>query len=167
MRRQLLDVFVLPLVALVLVSGLGVSRAVSASLRADPIVYDAQPHIVDLPPESTTTTAPLPRPKPTPSRSAPRATAPAPVASPDCPYNGDWRHLVSCLWGPYAGQAFSVVACESGGRVDAVGPPTPYGRAVGLFQIMNGPTEPEANVRIAFAKWLRGRWREWVCKPGG
>lgn len=87
------------------------------------------------------------------------------VGSGDCLYDGNWRDLVSCLWGSAAPQAFRVVQCESGGDPNNTGPLTRYGRARGLFQIMNGSYDPETNVRQAWAKYVVNRWRQWVCKP--
>lgn len=101
---------------------------------------------------STTTTA-RPRPPVThASRSyvRPQAVAPTVVA-------GDWAALVSSLpWD--AATAMRIVSCESGGRPWAVNPSS---GAAGLFQILGGPLEPLANVRLAFSMYSQRGWQPW------
>lgn len=122
-----------------------------------------KPHRVEIPVQTiptTTTSAP-----PTTvrvSRSYVVRVVPIPRATP----SAEWASLVTELWGPAAPTAFRVIRCESGGRPDAVGPQTRYGRARGLFQVMNGPMEVVANIRTAFAMYQRRGWGPWVSSRG-
>ena len=69
----------------------------------------------------------------------------------------DWRSLVCslpftwpCEW------AIAVIMCESSGNPNAYNPAGPY---IGLFQVLNGPTDPYLNTveaHIQFVEWARG-----------
>lgn len=56
--------------------------------------------------------------------------------------------------------AFSVMYCESKGDPWAYNPS--FG-ATGLMQILHGPTDPAANVTLAFRMWTERSWSPWVC----
>ena len=61
--------------------------------------------------------------------------------------------------------AFRIMMCESGGNPYAVGPPTRYGRAKGLMQIMGyGSFDPATNMAQAWNIYSRRGWSPWVCR---
>lgn len=89
------------------------------------------------------------------SSSAPRA-----VAATTRRYTGGverWRSLVARYPWP-VDTALAVMACESGGDPNARNPDS---SATGLFQILGGPTDPEANVALAFRMWQSRGWQPW------
>jgi hypothetical protein len=125
-----------------------------------PAAFDPPRHLTAATVLETTTTADLARPS-TParaSRSRPLPTSASPPGACDAVHA--WQPLVACLWGPAAPTAFRVVGCESGGNPNAREPHT---GAAGLFQILGGPFDPEANVRRAFAMWQARGWQPWVA----
>ena len=87
---------------------------------------------------------------------------------------------IRSVFGPYAGQALRVAACESGYNPNARNP-TPVGRAhaAGVFQILDtstwyttsyrgySPYNAWANIHAAYEIFHRdgNSWREWACKP--
>lgn len=87
------------------------------------------------------------------SRSRPRSVPAVPAGAPS-----EWRSLVLSLpWD--AGTALRIIQCESGGN------PNAYNRssgATGLFQILHGPFDPIANVRLAFSMWSSRGWQPWA-----
>lgn len=64
--------------------------------------------------------------------------------------------LVKYPWN--AGKAFSVMYCESTGWSRNTN-----GIYHGLFQIENGPLDPEANVALAYDYYKRRGWQPWTC----
>jgi hypothetical protein len=61
--------------------------------------------------------------------------------------------------------AFRIMMCESGGNPNAIGPPTRYGRAAGLMQILpNGSLDPATNMKQAWAKYQSRGWQPWSCR---
>ena len=70
-----------------------------------------------------------------------------------------WRALVAQLFGPAAPTAFRVIQCESGGNPNAHNP----SGATGLFQILEGPYDPTANVEEAFRMWQQRGWEPWAA----
>lgn len=68
-----------------------------------------------------------------------------------------WGHLVFRYPWPHS-TACAVLACESGGNPNAR---NPRSSATGLFQILNGPLDPEANVALAFRMWQQRGWQPW------
>lgn len=61
--------------------------------------------------------------------------------------------------------ALSKMMCESDGDPTAVGPPTKYGRAQGLMQILPGGSfDPATNIAQAWKKYSdAGGWSPWQC----
>jgi hypothetical protein len=90
------------------------------------------------------------------SRSAP-PSSPGPRAVALRPPDGcaGWAALVGRHDWP-TGTACRILWCESRGDPDARN-----GRHVGLFQIADGPADPEANVALAHAMWARRGWQPW------
>lgn len=87
---------------------------------------------------------------------------------------------IRAVFGPYAGQALRVAACESDYNPNARNP-TPVGgaHAAGVFQILDSstwyttsyrgysPYNAWANIHAAYQIFHRdgNSWREWACKP--
>lgn len=69
-----------------------------------------------------------------------------------------WLHLVSAYDWPVA-TACAVLGCESGGNPNAR---NSRSSATGLFQILNGPTDPAANVALAYRMWRARGWQPWT-----
>lgn len=87
------------------------------------------------------------------------AAAPRPARTPAGPCAG-WRSLVARYFPASAVEgACKRLMCESGGNANARN----RSGATGLFQIMHGPLEPEANVAAAAALYARRGWKPWVC----
>lgn len=132
-------------------------------------------------PETTTTVAPTTAPPTTEApttvppttaapKPAPKAAAPKPAptvpsshaqcskskaAARDC-----WMGLIAQYdWNDE--YAFNVMWCESKGNPNAR---NPRSTATGLFQILNGPIDPVANVRLAHQMYSKRGWQPWVCK---
>lgn len=57
--------------------------------------------------------------------------------------------------------AFNIMWCESRGNPNAK---NPRSTATGLFQILNGPYDPAANVKLAYEMYSKRGWQPWVCK---
>lgn len=57
--------------------------------------------------------------------------------------------------------AFNVMWCESRGNPNAR---NARSSATGLFQILGGPVDPQANVRLAYQMYAKRGWQPWVCK---
>jgi hypothetical protein len=57
--------------------------------------------------------------------------------------------------------AFNIMWCESHGNPNAK---NPRSTATGLFQILNGPYDPAANVKLAYDMYAKRGWQPWVCK---
>lgn len=84
------------------------------------------------------------------NRGTPRTTAPC----------GGWRHLVARYdWN--VDKACRILVCESKGDPNAR---NRRSTATGLFQILGGPTNPEANVAQAYRMWRARGWQPWVCQ---
>lgn len=93
-------------------------------------------------------------------RVAPKART-APTA-PQVAQTGDWQALVASLsWD--VPTAFRVVKCESNNNPNAR---NPRSSATGLFQILHGPIDALANVRLAFSMWLKRGWQPWNASRG-
>lgn len=88
---------------------------------------------------------------------------------------GSVPDLIRSVFGPYAGQALAVAACESGYNPNAV---NPYSGAAGVFQFLRStwattsyagysPFNAWANVNAAHQVFVRDgySWREWTCQP--
>lgn len=88
---------------------------------------------------------------------------------------GSVPDLIRSVFGPYAGQALAVAACESGYNPSAV---NPYSGASGVFQFLRStwattsyagysPFNAWANVNAAHQVFVRDgySWREWTCQP--
>lgn len=117
-------------------------------------------------PAPTTTAAPPTTKAPTPKKAAEPAKPPtvpsnyagcskSKAAARDC-----WMGLIAQYnWDDE--RAFSVMWCESTGNPNAR---NRYSTATGLFQILDGPTDPVANVRLAHQMWSKRGWQPWVCK---
>lgn len=87
---------------------------------------------------------------------------PWPSSPPAAAVPTNWEALIRSLpWD--VGTALAIVGCESGGRWWAV---NPRSGAAGLFQILNGPLDPEANVRLAFSMWQSRGWQPWYSSKG-
>ena len=107
-----------------------------------------------IPPPTTTTTA------------APRRVAPTvPATTSSC--SKSRAAARDCWWGLISQYdwndeyAFNVMWCESTGNPNAK---NSRSTATGLFQILNGPYDPEANVRLAHQMYSKRGWQPWVCK---
>lgn len=115
----------------------------------------------------------------------PTAPAPAPVQRPNPPTTsgggggggaaGSVPDLIRSVFGPYAGQALAVAACESGYNPSAVNPSS---GASGVFQFLASTWAGTsyagysrfnawANVNAAHQVFVRDgySWREWTCQP--
>lgn len=112
----------------------------------------------DLRPETTTSTQHA-----VPVRASRSETRPSRVGTASrpgegaCPDVHEWHALVDCL--PWPTMTFhSIIGCESGWRADAYNPSS---GATGPLQILNGPTDPEASIRLGFSMWLRRGLGPW------
>jgi hypothetical protein len=81
-----------------------------------------------------------------------------------------YRALVQKYFGQYTASAMTTMSHESGCNPNAISPTNDHG----LFQLNNQPVyDPEANIRIAYAKFVSPRrgtspnWSAWyaVCTP--
>jgi hypothetical protein len=88
---------------------------------------------------------------------AARAARFAPPARPAPAGTERWRELLSRYPWDVA-VASRIVWCESKGDPNARN-----GRHVGLFQIAHGPTDPTANVALAFRMYTARGWRPWYA----
>lgn len=70
-----------------------------------------------------------------------------------------WEALILSLWGDEAPTAFRVVGCESGWDPNNVNPTSD---ARGLFQILHGPLDPIANIRLAYRMYALRGWQPWI-----
>lgn len=98
--------------------------------------------------------------RPTPPPRANRATRHSTAAAPIRRVTGScsgWAHLVGRYAWP-VGTACAVLACESRGNPNARNRSS---SATGLFQILNGPADPAANVAQAYAMWSARGWQPW------
>jgi hypothetical protein len=120
-----------------------------------------------------------------PSPSTPRQYTPAshPTSQQSGSYNPGHAGIISeirAVFGPYANQALTIAACESGFNPSARNP-RPVGRAhaAGVFQILDtstwyttsyrgaSPYNASANIHAAYEIFHRdgNSWREWACRP--
>jgi hypothetical protein len=122
----------------------------------------------------TTTTAPpttLPpapttaKPAPTTAKPKPKSPATVPAQTSQCSTSKAAAHA---CWDGLIGQynwntttAFNIMWCESRGNPNAK---NPRSTATGLFQILNGPYDPAANVKLAYEMYSKRGWQPWVCK---
>lgn len=72
---------------------------------------------------------------------------------------GPWADLINQYPWP-TGTAYRIMMCESGGDANAY---NARSGATGLFQILNGPFDPAANVAMAFRMWQQRGWQPWTC----
>jgi hypothetical protein len=86
------------------------------------------------------------------TRTARRVVAARPAG--DC---WGWGHLVFAYDWPHS-TACAVLGCESGGNPNAK---NRRSSATGLFQILNGPYDPAANVALAYRMWRARGWQPW------
>ena len=115
---------------------------------------------------------------PQPSAPVVHAAAPHPVAAQPQPQqyvaSGNVPDMIRAVFGPYAGQALRIAACESGYNPGAVNRSS---NASGVFQFLPstwagtpyaGRSVFDANANINAAYWLFARdghtWREWQCQ---
>jgi soluble lytic murein transglycosylase-like protein len=88
--------------------------------------------------------------------------APKARTAPQVREAGNWRALVaSFAWD--VGTALRIIQCESRGNPNAR---NPRSSARGLFQILGGPLDPEANVRLAFSMYSSRGWQPWNASRG-
>jgi len=130
---------------------------------------------------STTTSTTVPPTTAPPRVHVAASTQPAPMATGN--YGGDCLHGWSDVSGsartarahacwdgllaqyPWStSKAFAVMMCESGGDPYNVGPPTRYGTAKGLMQVLpDGSFDPATNMAQAWDKYKARGWQPWVC----
>lgn len=124
-------------------------------------------------PTTTTTTQPpptttTPPPPPTTAKPKPVVRPPATVPSSTSQCSSSKAAAHACWDGLLAQyswnttSAFNVMWCESTGNPNAK---NPRSTATGLFQILNGPYDPAANVKLAYDMYSKRGWQPWVCKP--
>jgi hypothetical protein len=88
-----------------------------------------------------------------------RASRSATTAAPRGAAYGPWADLINQY--PWPTQtAYRIMMCESGGNANAY---NARSGATGLFQILNGPFDPAANVATAFRMWQQRGWQPWTC----
>jgi membrane protein involved in colicin uptake len=88
-----------------------------------------------------------------------RASRSATTAAPRGAAYGPWADLINQY--PWPTQtAYRIMMCESGGNANAY---NARSGATGLFQILNGPFDPAANVAMAFRMWQQRGWQPWTC----
>ena len=76
-----------------------------------------------------------------------------------------WSDLVVRFFPGEITKTCRVMACESSGNPGAVGPRQPNGSyPQGLMQILGGPFDPEANLRLAASMRASRGWAPWACK---
>ncbi len=136
-------------------------------------------------PATTTTVAPPPpptteaQPLPTPDTAPPEPSDAAPMDS-DEPWQAPegcmepmgptqaksideahycWDGLLARFAWPQ-GKAFDIMYCESSGNPYA---DNPNSTANGLMQILDGPSDPYANVSLAHEMYVQRGWQPWVC----
>lgn len=133
------------------------------------------------------TTVPPPPPPPTtaprrtvarvPAQTTVHPSSPAPTGSCMSGWDGLSQSVKTAkahacwdgLLGQYAwstSKAFSVMMCESGGDPHNVGPPTRYGTAKGLMQVLpDGSFDPATNMAQAWKKYVGAghSWSPWTC----
>jgi len=68
-----------------------------------------------------------------------------------------WRQLVARYDWP-VDSALAVMWCESRGDPNAYNASS---GATGLFQILHGPLDPEANIALAYRMWRDRGWQPW------
>lgn len=129
--------------------------------------YGAQPpaRVVAVARVTTTTTAP----STTTSTTSPPAPPIRPVRASrgasrrSVPLSADYQAqaiAVICAYAWPCGQAVKVASCESGLRADAY---NPRSGATGVFQILHGPSDLDANVAVAYGMWQRRGWQPWAA----
>jgi hypothetical protein len=127
--------------------------------------------VTTIPPTTQKPTTTLPK-KP-PATTAPKNNSSALQTSGALPKDvskcSTSRAAMEACWAPLVNQyswnkqqAFNIIWCESRGNPNAK---NPRSTATGLFQILNGPFDPEANVRLAFQMYSKRGWQPWVCRP--
>ena len=117
-------------------------------------------------PSTAAPTTTIPPPTTTTTTAAPRRVAPTvPATTSSCSKSRSAAR--DCWWGLISQYdwndeyAFNVMWCESTGNPNAK---NSRSTATGLFQILNGPYDPEANVRLAHQMYSKRGWQPWVCK---
>ncbi len=146
---------------------------------------------ITLPPTTTTLPKPAAAERPTPNKpsrsSAPRL-APTTTTSPpvSASSQGEWTAPEGCMvpMGPTEAksieeahycwdgllalypwpqrEAFATMYCESKGNPYA---DNPSSSAESLFQVINGPEDPEQNVAVAYNMFSRRGWQPWETCP--
>jgi hypothetical protein len=118
-------------------------------------------------PTTTTTVPPTTTAKPPPTTAKPKPKAPATVP-PQTSQCSTSKAAAHACWDGLIGQynwntttAFNIMWCESRGNPNAK---NPRSTATGLFQILNGPYDPAANVKLAYEMYSKRGWQPWVCK---
>lgn len=141
--------------ALVLATSCGAGAGEHAQVTATAPLPPAQVEAVAWNPPATTTTTTT-----APPRRVSRQATPRPRPKPRPPGNcWGWGHLVFAYDWPHS-TACAVLGCESRGDPNAR---NPRSSATGLFQILNGPTDPAANVALAYQMWRRRGWQPWTA----
>lgn len=73
-----------------------------------------------------------------------------------------WTDLVTKYFPGEVSKTCGVMACESSGNPNATGPRQPNGSyPKGLMQILNGPYDPEANLKLAASMRASRGWQPW------
>lgn len=101
--------------------------------------------------------------------------APAYTPPPSSGWNGSVQGEIRAVFGPYAGAALAVAACESGYNPSAYNASS---GASGVFQFLRStwattsyagysPFDASANIHAAYQVFQRDgySWREWQCQP--
>jgi hypothetical protein len=137
------------------------------SLRGDfvptPIAFITPAPTTTQPPPPPTTVAPAPvattaKPKPKPPATVPSTTSHCSTSK--AAAHACWDGLIAQYpWNTTT--AFNIMWCESRGNPNAK---NPRSTATGLFQILNGPLDPAANVKLAYEMYSKRGWQPWVCK---
>lgn len=158
--------FAIALPFAILLAGCG-----GGSDSATPVAVNDSPPSGTLPPPVTvpttttsttakpTTTAPK-RAEAAASRGAVRTPATSNCSASRAAAHACWDHLINQYsWNTTT--AFNIMWCESTGNPNAK---NPRSTATGLFQILGGPYDPAANVRLAYQMYSKRGWQPWVCK---
>ncbi len=112
-------------------------------------------------PKPTIVPTATPSPTVTPYPTEIPTDAPVVVQAAPIVQTGGWAELV-CQYDWDCGYALAIIPCESGGNPNAYNPAGPY---IGLFQVLNGSSDPAVNVAQAYAKYASGGWAHWPNCP--